>query len=449
MNTTRTPNEAQLGADPELCAKLARLIGESDPLDPLEPLDPLAPETHGHSRTDALLARIAWARIAEPGDGTAGELRAAIGPAPALKLLIDGASPAQLVSAAARAGLELTGRAAGEALGRWRPRLDRSETIADIERGIAAGLRVITPDEPSWPEALRDLGPHEPVLLWVRGDPAHLGAPSLSVVGARAATGYGTHTTAEIVSGVCAAGVAIVSGAAYGIDAVAHRAALAAGTPTVAVLAGGADRAYPGAHDSLLERVSEAGAVCAEMIPGAAPTRWRFLMRNRIIAALSGATLVTEAGLRSGTLNTAGHAAELGRTLGAVPGPITSAASAGCHKLIREYGAQLVTNAREACELIGLDDELDMRAAGGEAPGGGAASDLEPGSNTARMRSLHGRILDALPLRGGRQLSEIVRRAGVGEQDATRALAELELLGYVKRHGPGAAAPKWVLVRRE
>ncbi len=443
MNTTSRSSEARLSVDPELCTKLARLTAGSAHRDPLEP------DSDGASWADALLARIAWSRIAEPGDGVAGELRAAIGPAPALKLLIDGASPAQVAAIAAQAGLELPGRAIGEALSRWRPRLDRGETVADIERGLGSGLRAITPDDPNWPQTLRDLGPHEPVLLWVRGDPGHLSTPSLSVVGARAATGYGTHVTAEIVSGVCAAGLTIISGAAYGIDAVAHRTALAAETPTVAVLAGGADRAYPGAHDSLLERVSEAGAVCAEMIPGAAPTRWRFLMRNRIIAALSGATLVTEAGLRSGTLNTAGHAAELGRTIGAVPGPVTSTASAGCHKLIREYGAQLVTNAREACELVGLDDELDMRVAVAGAAGvsPSPATDAEPGA--ARMRSTHGRVLDALPLRGGRELADIAKRAGVSEGEAMRALAELELLEHVKRYGPGAAAPKWVLVRRE
>ena len=269
MNTQPSPPLAgtgQLADDPQLRGLLARLANSPD---------------DGQEHANAMLARIAWSRIAEPGDGVAGELLAELGAELALQLLITGVTPVQLRDAAAEEGVNLATRAAESALGRWLPRVDRAETIRDIERGIEAGLRVIVPGDATWPAALDDLGPHAPFLLWVRGDPAHLASPSLSVVGARAATGYGTHITAEIVDGVCAAGFSIVSGAAYGIDAVAHRTALAAEAPTVAVLAGGADRAYPQSHDGLLGKVSETGAVCAEMVPGAAPTRWRFLHNNR------------------------------------------------------------------------------------------------------------------------------------------------------------------------
>ncbi|WP_244302846.1 DNA-processing protein DprA [Leucobacter coleopterorum] len=154
-----------------------------------------------------------------------------------------------------------------------------------------------------------------------RGDTSLLKQTSLAVVGARACTSYGTYVTADLVGGVCASGITIVSGAAYGIDAVAHRAALAAEAPTIAVLAGGVDRPYPSAHGSLLEKIALTGAVCSEVVPGTAPTRWRFLQRNRIIAALARATLVTEAGLRSGSLNTAGHSAEIGRPSERFPAP--------------------------------------------------------------------------------------------------------------------------------
>lgn len=418
---------SRVTADPQLRTQLASLGGA---------------EVGGQNSADTLLARIAWSRIAEPGDGVAGALVTALGPAPALGLLVGGATPARLRTAAAEAGVELASQTVTAAVARWRPRLDRAETIGDIERGIASGLRVCTPEDEHWPQALDDLGEHAPFLLWVRGDVEHLSSRSLSVVGARAATGYGTHVTAEIVDGVCAAGFTIVSGAAYGIDAVAHRTALSSGAPTVAVLAGGADRPYPGAHDSLLGRVSEAGAVCAEMIPGAAPTRWRFLMRNRIIAALSSATLVTEAGMRSGSLNTAGHAAELGRALGAVPGPVTSVASAGCHTLIREYGAALITNAREACELTGYAIEPARHTA--ELGGADTAAD------DARQPSVHGRVLDALPLRGTRAASEVARRAGLSVGEVMRVLAELELLEQVVRREPtGAAEPEWALQRRQ
>lgn len=420
------PAEGLVG-DPHLRRALARLAADAD----------LTTES-----ADALLARIAWSRLAEPGDGLAGAVIAALGAVSALRLLIEGASPARLRDTAAAAGLELALRDTESALSRWNPRLDRSETLRDIDRGIDAGLRVVTPDGRDWPVALDDLDVHAPLLLWVRGDPKHLSTPSLSVVGARAATGYGTHVTAEIVDGVCAAGFSIVSGAAYGIDAVAHRTALAAEAPTVAVLAGGADRAYPQSHDELLRRIGAAGTVCAEMIPGAAPTRWRFLMRNRIIAALSAATLVTEAGVRSGTLNTAGHAAELGRALGAVPGPITSAASAGCHTLIREYGAALITTAREACELAGASDELAVFAEAGSAQ-------PEQGHG-ARPPSRHGRVIDALPLRGSRTAGEVAQAAGLGITEARSTLAELELLqAVVRRDSSGAAEPRWALVRRQ
>ncbi len=387
---------------------------------------------------EVLFARIAWSRIAEPGDRAAGELIAALGVVAALQLLTTGATSAYVLSTAVAAGLDWTPREARTALGRWVPRLDYDATLGDITRGIEAKLRVITPEDAAWPGPLHDLGSHMPSLLWLRGDPRHLAGPALSVVGARAATSYGTQITAEIVDGVCAAGLTIVSGAAYGVDAVAHRTALAAEVPTVAVLAGGVDRVYPQAHEALLGRISSAGTVCAEMIPGSAPTRWRFLMRNRIIAALSAATLVTEAGTRSGTLNTAGHAAELGRALGAVPGPVTSAASAGCHMLIRDYGAALITNARQACELVGVTDHLEMFA------------DSASNESDTRQPSVHGRVIDALPLRGVRAVSEVARHAGLTLGETQRTLAELELLQAVVRHDRlGAAEPQWGLARRQ
>lgn len=420
--------ERSLGAEADVRAKLARLsrlrasCGNGD-------------EDVTQGEADRLLARVAWSRLAEPGDSAAGALVRALGVEEALRLLVEGVSPQRILEAALVGGAALTPRVVSDALERWRPRLDRTATIGDIDRALHAKLGLVEPESWWWPPGFDDLGDHAPLTLWTRGDAAHLREPSLSVVGARAATGYGTHITAEIVDGVCQAGVTIVSGAAYGIDAVAHRTALAADVATVAVLAGGADRVYPAAHDSLLERIGRTGLVCAEMIPGSAPTRWRFRARNRLIAALSSATLVTEAGVRSGTLNTAGHAATLGRALGAVPGPVTSAASSGCHVLIREYGAALVTNSRDACELLGLDDRLDL---------GGLRADARGG----RMPPTHERVLDALPLRGGLALSELARTAGLSEAEAHGALAELELLGAVRQAvGKGGAEPSWSIVR--
>lgn len=426
----RIDRAATVAVEPELRAKLERLDAGGR-----ENADGEGGAMPPEARAREMLARIAWSRLVEPGDAVAGVLLQTLGAVRALELLVGRVSPSKLRAEAATAGLTL-GREAAHALKRWYPRLSRAETVGDIERALDVGLGVVLPGDPLWPPRLADLGEHQPTLLWVRGDPAKLGEPALSVVGARAVTGYGTHITAEIVEGVCAAGLSIVSGAAYGVDAVAHRTALAIEAPTVAVLAGGADRAYPAAHDTLLERIAAGGAVCSEMIPGAAPTRWRFLQRNRIIAALSGATLVTEAGVRSGTINTAGHAASLGRALGAVPGPVTSAASAGCHRLIREYGATLVTNAREACELLGFDTGFGLSENDGPAE--------------ARESSLHRRVLDALPLRGGRATEEVARLAGLDLEQAQGALAELELLGHVRRRdSPPGAALQWALLRRE
>ena len=155
----------------------------------------------------------------------------------------------------------------------------------------------------------------------------------------------------EITAGLVERGHTIVSGAAYGIDGMAHRAALASAGRTVAYLAGGVDRFYPSGHDALLTRIVETGAVVSELPCGSAPTKWRFLMRNRLIAASTKATLVVEAGWRSGSLNVAGYATSLNRPVGAVPGPVTTAASAGCHRLMREFGATVITSADEAAAL--------------------------------------------------------------------------------------------------
>lgn len=428
--------DVRIRADGDLRDRLVRLLpaaGRSLPSEPARPDE--------SSPADTLLARIVWARLVEPGDAVAGALISALGAAPALDLLASRAPLARvrdLVRAAA--GTELDPAELGRAFKRWGLRLDRAATVGDLDRGIASGMRVVTPESERWPSALDDLGDHAPLLLWVRGSAALLASSSLAVVGARACTGYGSHITAEIVEGVCSAGITIVSGAAYGIDAVAHRTALALGSPTVAVLAGGADVPYPRSHGSLLERIAESGAVCSEMVPGSAPTRWRFLQRNRSIAALARATLVPEAGVRSGSLNTAGHAAELGRPLGTVPGPVTSAASAGCHRLVREYGATLVTNSAEAREFLGLSEHPALFDSGSD-----------PGcASGARPPALHRRVLDALPLRGSRGSSDIARLAGLELGETRAALAELELLGAAaRRETPGAGESRWVMLRRE
>lgn len=216
-------------------------------------------------------------------------------------------------------------------------------------------IRIITPDSDEWPVGLNDL-PDTPEKLWAIGKPI-VNAPSLSVIGARAATSYGEHVTAQLV-GDLGPSVTIVSGMAYGIDAAAHRAALSQGGTTIAYLAAGVDRAYPAGHSDLHRRIIEGGTVLSEYEPGSTPTRYRFLERNRLIAAHAQGMVVVEAGFRSGSLNAAEQARGLARPVGAVPGPVTSPASAGCHRLIDKHGAYLITSADDVRAMIrgGLRD---------------------------------------------------------------------------------------------
>ena len=235
------------------------------------------------------------------------------------------------------------------ALARWRaklPAIPPDGGLAGCERG---GIRLVCPGDPGWPPGLDDLGTARPCALWVRGT-ADLRAcceKFLSIVGARAATAYGTHVATEIAAELAGMGWAIVSGAAYGADAAAHHGVLAAGGVTIAVLACGPDVSYPRTHRGLLADIAASGAVVSEYPPGRSPSRPRFLARNRVIAAMARGTVVVEAATRSGTLVTARNASDLSRPLMAVPGPVTSAMSAGCHSLIREGRAVCVTSAAD------------------------------------------------------------------------------------------------------
>ena len=294
---------------------------------------------HPNHSPDTIAAAI-WSITTEPGDPAIGYLINELGPHQALEFTLNPAHPAY-------DGIDMDLLRA-----RVLPRMTEDTITTAFGQASRIGATLITPGHEHWPAGLADLGIHRPHALWVRGNSALLtGQPSTAIVGARAATGYGEHVAMELSAGLVDRGHTIVSGAAYGIDGMAHRAALASRGSTIAYLAGGIDRYYPSGHDALLTRITEAGAVVSEVGCGQAPTKWRFLQRNRLIAATSGATIVVEAGWRSGSLNTAGHASTLNRPLGAVPGPITSAASSGCHRLIRDHGATIITTPDEAAAL--------------------------------------------------------------------------------------------------
>ncbi|WP_258074053.1 DNA-processing protein DprA [Rathayibacter sp. AY1F9] len=374
-------------------------------------------------------ARCGWNSLTEPGDSVAALLIARVGAAEAFAHVVSSSSAEEILAPPHRAPSDEGGPAPApldsevaalqSGLARWRPRLDRRLLFRRLEIAERLGARLLLPGAPVWPESLDDLGPHAPLLLWLRGDPAAFDPPHrLALVGARAATGYGEHVAAELAAGVAARGVSVVSGGAFGIDAVAHRAALGSGGRTVAFLAGGADRLYPTAHADLLHRIiaTPGCAVATEVPPGTTPTRWRFLQRNRLICASTVGTVVVEAGARSGSLNTAGHAAALGRPLGAVPGPVTSASSAGCHRLLREYAATCVTSPADVLELLAVGDT--------------------DGSCRA-LTAAEARVLAVVESEGGCDAATVARLSGDSLDSALSALGALLADGRVHRSEDG------------
>lgn len=302
----------------------------------------------------------------------------------------------------------------------------------DLETLRRLGGRLLTADDPEWPflafTSFRGVDQRDrpagfaPLALWVVGEEslADVAERACSIVGTRAATSYGEHQAADLAAGLAERDVAIVSGGAFGIDGVAHRATLGAQGLTVAVLAGGVDVPYPAAHSAMLRRIGEQGLLVSEYPPGIRPARHRFLTRNRLVAALSGATVVVEAGLRSGAANTAAWANALGRPVCALPGPVTSSASAGCHVLIRA-GAYLVTRVDEVIEFVGAAGEL-------------APEPERPTSPLDGLTDVELRTYDALPARGLRTVDQIAVAVGLPPTQLLGPLATLELAGLVVRH---------------
>lgn len=286
------------------------------------------------------------------------------------------------------------------------------------------GARYVIPGDPEWPTQLDVLGTRRPLGLWICGaaDFRLLALRSVAVVGARAATAYGEGIARELGSHLADEGWLTVSGGAFGIDAAAHRSALAAGGATACILAGGVDVPYPRSHADLLAAVRERGALVSEAPLGASAMRHRFLTRNRLIAAVSRATVLVEAAVRSGGLTTAREARRIHRLVLAFPGPVTSPMSAGCHRLIRDENALLVTSPREVMALVSgrllAEDEADPVD--------------EPALGRADRR-----VLDAVPLRRPAPLASVARLAGVSTTDALVALGLLDALGLVQRRGDG------------
>lgn len=324
-----------------------------------------------------------------------------------------------------------------------------SERVADLDRRLelvtvratGAGLRWICPGGAGWPTALDDLDhvaplngvTGAPLGLWVRGvgDLAELCRQSAAVVGARECTTYGAECASEIGADLADGGWTVVSGAAFGIDGCAHRGALSMARPTVAVLACGADVDYPRAHSTLLDRIAENGLVVSEQAPGERPMKGRFLSRNRIIAGLTLGTVVVEAAVRSGSLNTLNWADQLGRTTMAVPGPVTSRQSGGTHEAVRGGRAVLVTSGKEVVgELSGL----------GVGP---SESVTLPSTEFDRLPPAARATLDGLGWDRERSLTDLATRARLSAREVRSALDLLERRGFAARRGDG-----WRLSRR-
>ena len=365
------------------------------------------------------LAAIWFSIMCEPGDEFAGYIRHSLGVTSALNLVKAGNTGElvrQLFSVnaqdlgAARFG-DLN-RVASDALARWTPRLSASAMTQSHDWLKRSKSWLVTPESALWPENLNHLGWAAPAVLWGRGSPMALASTthSLSVVGSRGATNYGSCVTGELITELRPFNISIVSGGAYGIDAAAHRAALSVGLNTIAVLAGGVDRLYPSGNHQLFDDIIANGVVISELPPGSSPTKWRFLQRNRLIAAIADATLVVEAGKRSGSISTANHATELGRPVGAIPGPITSTSSHGCNRLIQSGQAELIQDADDLLSLLGLHSQL---------------STLEVDS-TDRLGPFEIRLLDALTTRPT-DPTQVAQRAGLTMIEANVAFTQLNL----------------------
>ncbi|MFF5575689.1 DNA-processing protein DprA [Streptomyces luteogriseus] len=366
---------------------------------------------------DELLGRVLLTRVLEPGDDAGGRWVREFGTGEVVRRLREG-------------GPALPG-ASGK---RWAGLLARAEAARpgrDLAAARDAGVRFVCPGDAEWPGQLDDLGDARPLGLWVRGRPSlrMWALRSVAVVGARACTEYGAHMAATLAAGLAEQGWVVVSGGAYGVDGAAHRGALGAGGATVAVVACGVDRPYPRGHTQLISRIAEQGLVIGELPPGDHPTPSRFILRNRVIAALTRGTVVVEAAHRSGSLVTARAAQRLGRHTMGVPGPATSGLSAGVHDLLRGEAA-LVTDVADVVELVGDIGELAPDRRGPVLP----RDLLEPAAR---------QVLAALPGRGVARPDEIARSAQTAQDDAIARLYELRALGYVERHGDG-----WKLTRQ-
>ena len=349
--------------------------------------------------------------ITEPGDRMAGALARSLGKLALVELLIDGLETRSVVQALQQQSqLDLCRQSFGDLEGtladsrqRWLPRLSKSRLEHLFTQSAALKLQLLTPEDEIWPVGLDDLQDSTPALLFIEGELATLTrlSQAVSIVGSRVASSYGLQVTSSLVRELAQVPRPTVSGGAVGIDAQVHRSSLEQKLPTVAVMAGGMDRKYPSANFKLFKQVTDQGVLLSEMPPGVAPTRWRFLQRNRLIAAMTPTTVVIEAGIRSGSIRTANNALELSRELYAVPGSVLSGTSLGTNALIADNKAQIL------CDLKFF------------------ATGAQSIPNQRIESAIANRAQDAIRESGFPSLSEVAKLAGLTLSESKLALREL------------------------
>ena len=375
------------------------------------------PEGYTKDRALALVAAGTISMVTEPGDRMAGALARCLGRLELVELMIQGLETPSVTSALKAVGeLESLEQSFGEiestladSRQRWLPRLSKSRLVHLFTHSAAWKLNLLTPEQDHWPRGLDDLQDSAPTILFVEGDPgvlSHL-SDAVSIVGSRAASPYGLQVTKRLVAELAQVPRATVSGGAIGIDAQVHSTSVEHRLQTVAVMAGGLDRKYPKANLPLFTRVRECGALISELPPGVAPTRWRFLQRNRLIAALTPTTVVIEAGLRSGSIRTANNALELDRELLAVPGSILSGTSAGTNGLIADSKALPLCDIRQF------------------------ATGKEQDTTTRSESALAKRAHDAVRELGYPTENQIAKVAGLTNSELQLALTELVVTNQV------------------
>lgn len=385
------------------------------------------------TETELEIIYATWSALVEPGDNLAGILVGQSDAATALDLLRHCAQCQDITPLVQCLGPEASDEVIKNHIAGWMLRLEQVNVEACLDILDRCGGKLLTPNQPQWPTALDDLGPSAPFALWIRGRTEVLAglstAQKLTLVGARCATRYGEQVAADLAYDLSQGGSWVLSGGAFGIDAAAHRGALAGGGMTVAAMAGGVDAPYPRSHWDMFHSIMQNGALIAEVPCGTRPAKHRFLARNRLLAALGDMTVVVEAAARSGALSTARHALSLGRPLGAVPGQITSEMSRGTNQLLREEALCITSSGdiREILAPIGTDlgqDEYET------------ALLANPGFFDG-LSNLAARVFDAVPHRHFAPLAVIAREAGLGAEQVATQLGTLELLGKVDRQGGG------------